>query len=389
MGKLVPLEDSLSADELALTAKVIAAVGTTNFYDRVLSLLDERIQCERRLVMKYSRFAMPEIVLNSSLDSFAVETYMSGLYRLDPLMRLVANDTIRPVVTFQEIRLVDHENAFYDEIFRAGLIYDELAISFPTVGGSYVVLCFDRDSTDFSSHETNWARLLYPILRQTHDLHVNTAMLNGLNSLFGRDRVGILTLADDDKIVHRNDAWTRLSNNVPDERIIALTLARPERSPTEIGSRVGHWEYLQPRGAPTCYRALFLEERSAGYIDQDIKTALGAFSIAFRLSPRETQLLEKMMRGYPTGYISSKLGLTAGTIKNYKRRLYEKLDVKNEREIFPLFLNHLFGMPDGSTRLPTIQSKDAPQANRISAATTQDALKIITRRQNARCRLNS
>ena len=88
---------------------------------------------------------------------------------------------------------------------------------------------------------------------------------------------------------------------------------------------------------------MFLEERSAGYIDQDVPTVLAAFNQSFQLSPRETQILEKMMRGYPTNYMSSKLGLTSGTIKNYKRRLYEKLDIKSEREIFPLFINHLFG----------------------------------------------
>jgi len=356
----VPIEDSLSADELALTVDVISAVGTGDFYDRVLLLLDERIQCERRLVMKYSRFSIPEILLNFSLDSFAVDAYMSGLYRLDPLLRLIANDTIRPVVTFQEIRLVDHENAFYDEIFRAGLIYDELAISLPTVGGAYVALCFDRNSTAFGSHETNWARLLYPMLRKTHDLHVHTAMINGLNSLFGRDKVGILTITDDDKIAYRNDSWARLSKDVADEEIIAMTLACQERSPIEIGTRVGHWEYLQPRGALTTYRAIFLEERSAGYIDQDIKVALSDFNTVFQLSPRETQILEKMMRGYPTGYISSKLGISAGTVKNYKRRMYEKLDVKSEREIFSLFLNHLFGMVDASALLPGTRSKVTP-----------------------------
>jgi DNA-binding CsgD family transcriptional regulator len=337
-------ETSLTSDELALTADVIGAIGTSRFYHCVLRLLDERIQCERRLVMKYSRYAMPEFVLNTSLDAEAVGVYLAGLYRLDPLLRLVTNDSVRPVVTFREIRLIDHENSFYDKIFQSGQIYDELAITLPTMGGAYVALCFDRESSEFGGHESNWANLLFPVLRQAHDVHVKTALLSGLNSLFGGGRVGILTVAEDGKIVYRNDSWSRVANGVSDEAIVSLTLGKPAGSPSEIGNCIGHWEYLDPRDAPVAsYRTVFLEERSAGYIDQDVPTVLKAFNQSFLLSPRETQILEKMMRGYPTDYISAKLGLTSGTVKNYKRRLYEKLDIKSEREIFPLFINHLFG----------------------------------------------
>jgi DNA-binding CsgD family transcriptional regulator len=122
---------------------------------------------------------------------------------------------------------------------------------------------------------------------------------------------------------------------------------------------VGHWEFLDARDAPVnAYRTLFLEERSAGYIDRDIRGAMASFVESHQLSPRESQIFEKMMRGYPTGSISSKLGLSAGTVKNYKRRLYDKLDITNEREIFPLFLNHLFGESDTA---PTEAPAATPQ----------------------------
>jgi DNA-binding CsgD family transcriptional regulator len=342
-------DSSLSAGELALAADVLETVGTPAFYERVLVLLDERIQCERRLVMKYSRFARPEVVFNTSLEADAVSVYLSSLYRLDPLLRLVAKDEVRPVVTYREIRLVDHENAFYDEIFRAGMVLDELAIMLPTLGGAYVGLCFDRDDSYFGPHEVHWATLLYPLLRRAHELHVRTAMLSGLNSLFGEGRVGILTLADDAKVVYRNDSWKRVVAGLDEAAVIAHTLERPERSALEVDNRVAHWEFLASRDAPVnAYRTLFLEERGAGYIDRDIKGVLAGFIAAYQLSPRESQILEKMMRGHPTGSISSKLGLSPGTVKNYKRRLYDKLDITNEREVFPLFIEHLFGAAEAA-----------------------------------------
>jgi DNA-binding CsgD family transcriptional regulator len=350
------VEPTLSLGELALTADVIGAVGTADFYDRMLSLLDERIQCERRLVMKYSRYARPEIVVNASLDAEAVAVYLGSLYRLDPLLRLVRSDAVRPVVTYREIRLVDHENAFYDEIFRSGRVLDELAILLPTLGGACVALCFDRDEGDFGRHEVEWASMLYPILRKAHDLHVRTAMSRGLNSLFGEGRVGILALTEDGERIYRNDAWKhvadRIAHRADEAAIVARTLASPEGVPTEIGNCVGHWAWMDPapdprhdpRGAgPRSCRAVFLEERSAGYIDRNIKGVLAGFIAAHGLSSRESQILEKMMRGYPTAAISEKLGLSAGTVKNYKRRLYDKLDITHEREVFPLFMQHLLG----------------------------------------------
>jgi DNA-binding CsgD family transcriptional regulator len=355
----VATEASLTLPEIALTADIIGAVGSADFYDRLLCLLDERIQCERRLVIKYSRFARPEILVNASLDTDAVGIYLNGLYRLDPLLRLLRDDTLRPVVTYREIRLVDHENAFYDEIFRSGRVLDELAVLLPTVGGACIALCFDRDEGYFGSHEVEWASMLYPILRKAHELHVRTAMPRGLAALFGDGDVGILALGEDDAVIYRNDAWTQVASGADEALVVARTLAAPEGMPTPMGNRVAHWAWMEPApaqpagrhpGVRSC-RAVFLEQRSAGYIDRNIKGVLAGFITAHGLSSRESQILEKMMRGYPTAAISARLGLSAGTVKNYKRRLYDKLDITNEREVFPLFIRHLLGGAEADEHL--------------------------------------
>ena len=62
-------------------------------------------------------------------------------------------------------------------------------------------------------------------------------------------------------------------------------------------------------------------------------------------SPRESEIVLQMTRGCHNASIARHLGLTVGTIKNYKRRLYEKLDVTSAREVFTLIITHLFGAP--------------------------------------------
>jgi DNA-binding CsgD family transcriptional regulator len=55
------------------------------------------------------------------------------------------------------------------------------------------------------------------------------------------------------------------------------------------------------------------------------------------LSPREAELVRLILSGYPTATIAGRLGITVGTVKNHRRRIYEKLDIATERELFVEF----------------------------------------------------
>jgi DNA-binding CsgD family transcriptional regulator len=59
------------------------------------------------------------------------------------------------------------------------------------------------------------------------------------------------------------------------------------------------------------------------------------------LSQRERELVQLILAGHPTATISSRLGITVGTVKNHRRRIYEKLDITTERELFLQFFQHL------------------------------------------------
>jgi LuxR family transcriptional regulator, maltose regulon positive regulatory protein len=47
------------------------------------------------------------------------------------------------------------------------------------------------------------------------------------------------------------------------------------------------------------------------------------------LSPRESEILALIAKGYTTPQIAAELGLTVGTVNVYTGRLYVKLDVCN------------------------------------------------------------
>ncbi|CDX12769.1 Transcriptional regulator (fragment) [Mesorhizobium sp. SOD10] len=58
------------------------------------------------------------------------------------------------------------------------------------------------------------------------------------------------------------------------------------------------------------------------------------------LSSRERELVELILAGHPTANIAERLGITVGTVKNHRRRIYEKLDITTERELFLQFFQH-------------------------------------------------
>lgn len=58
------------------------------------------------------------------------------------------------------------------------------------------------------------------------------------------------------------------------------------------------------------------------------------------LSARERELVQLVLAGHPTRTIAERLGITVGTAKNHRRRIYEKLDITTERELFLQFLQY-------------------------------------------------
>ena len=58
------------------------------------------------------------------------------------------------------------------------------------------------------------------------------------------------------------------------------------------------------------------------------------------LSSRERELVQLVLAGHPTASIAERLGIAVGTVKNHRRRIYDKLDITTERELFLQFFQH-------------------------------------------------
>jgi DNA-binding CsgD family transcriptional regulator len=53
--------------------------------------------------------------------------------------------------------------------------------------------------------------------------------------------------------------------------------------------------------------------------------------------------VELILAGHPTAAIAQRMEITVGTVKNHRRRIYEKLDITTERELFLQFFESIAG----------------------------------------------
>jgi len=72
----------------------------------------------------------------------------------------------------------------------------------------------------------------------------------------------------------------------------------------------------------------------------DHQAALGAF-LRRELTPRERDVVHLILIGYSSVKIAERLKLSVNTVKNHRKRMYLKLDITTERELFLAFVNFL------------------------------------------------
>jgi DNA-binding CsgD family transcriptional regulator len=81
-----------------------------------------------------------------------------------------------------------------------------------------------------------------------------------------------------------------------------------------------------------------------GLVPLGFNAALGAF-LCGQLTPRERDIVHLVLVGYPSSKIAERLKLSLNTIKNHRKRMYAKLDITTERELFLNFVNFIITGP--------------------------------------------
>lgn len=331
---------------------LVRATGGDDFYDKLAELAASLVNCDRWLVVRYSRYDIPEFIVNRSMSAEAVEIYHDGLYRLDPLLRLARNGPRTGVVTLRRLQQADARNAYFDELFRSALIFDELAILVAAPGRITIAVCLDRSSRQFTDHEVERSEILFPLIESIHDSHLERLFApstSGGGIFGGHARQGIMVLDRCNQPVFTNPAW-REFEAASARRLVDMIHRNRARGMVSLDDKtVLHWERLGDKFAMAPNGTIcMIERRSADYLSRNFDDALIEFSERHGLTPREASIVSLVLRGYTNAFIARELSISPGTVRNHRHRLYYKLDITTERELFYLFLRMLTGDEDAA-----------------------------------------
>lgn len=318
-----------------------SAIGEETFYDRLLDVLGALVETDLLSLVRYSSFGAPDLVIPREIKSEVEGPYNSGLYAYDPFYhywRTVA----QPVVTSLR-RLATAElwkSRYALEFLRAARISDEIALFLPPLGGASPTLILDRASGRFTAAEIARVERVFPLLAGLHNAHLK-AIINGGMVAHAAERP--LRLIDrSGKELVANLAWKKLAaerGSGLEEALALLARASTAQAPLPDGRLLVRSSLAADFGAAP-----------GGLCDQVEVPALTSpttppDSWLAPLTHRERQIVMLTLEGHPIASIAERLDLSRGTIKNHRLRLYQKLDITTERELFLTHMQHMRATP--------------------------------------------
>lgn len=320
------------------------AIGSDEFHARILHLYGSAIRHDMAMIVRYSRFSAPDFLICEGLPRHLVELYRSGYYRYDPFYGYWQSREHGGVVSLREVSPPELWKSHYRRVFqRQAQIADELGMFLPGVGRASIALFLERSVGRFSPQEIERARRIYPAVAGLYRAHV-ARIFAGLGATGAKWQPPRPTLLIDSagERVYANRSWREAEAADPS---IAAAVARlaTGAAPKQValpGERMLHAEPLEADFPLAPAGRMYVIE-SVGLAPARPPLPELPPALAAELTHRERQIVSLILEGYPSAVIAKRLRISPGTVKNHRRRLYYKLDITSERELFLLYLRSL------------------------------------------------
>ena len=337
-----------SGDTVTLAAQCVDALGTNEFYDRVLELLASTAEHSLAALVRYSRTCQPDLIIPRIEPTEAIMSYYRHFYSLDPFFIHWRNGGDIGVYRLRALAGGIGRSHYARDFLSPMAIYDEIAVFLPAIGEASPTLILDRKTGPFTETEVQRVRALFPLLASLHRRHLGVFIASGIDltaSPIGNERP--LRLVDQSGAqVFATRAWVdHLERHV---RILEDAIRQVEKSGPSAVSLGPVLQFRRTRlpgdfgPAPGGHCDEIIKRETIADIGVAAITGLPP-SLAAQLTKREQDVALLTFQGYPVIEIASRLGLSRGTIKNYRLNIYRKLDITTERELFGEYIRALGG----------------------------------------------
>ena len=327
---------------------LVQAISRPDFAELLLGFVGTLVANDFTTMTRYSRFSKPDYVIHSkNYSTELVSRYLESYYRFDPFFRLW-RETERPgVVALGDLSSKEVKRGRYIREFLAeGGITDQIGIFLPPIGRASVALFLERSTRRFTARERGSLEDAYPLLAGLYRAHVSALFgaaqeaAAPAGNLALPSRRPILVTDSSGRRVFANAAWCE--TEARESAALEAGLARARESatkPVPIGEdRVLHGEELDQQFSIAPGGRMWVIEQLARPPESDLAAEPQFDEL---LTRREKQIVDLILQGHPTITIAERLGLSRGTIKNHRRRLYYKLDITSERELFLLQIRRM------------------------------------------------
>lgn len=342
------LTDTAFAEAIGELAR---SVGRRDFEELVLNFLGTLVHHDFTTMTRYSRFSIPEYLVHSkNFSKDIAHRYLTDYYRVDPFYKYWRTYEKPGIVWLGDVSSSGGKRSRYFREFLSDYgISDEVGIFLPPVGRASVALFLERARGRYGKRDRLRLQRVYPIVAGLHGAHVST-LFGGSDEDASRSlalpaaRPTLVT----DRSGHRvyvNTAWRHLEAEESTEIATAFSkiAGKTEQQVLLTGDRVMHRQELESRFRLAPGGHLWTIESVGKLSDAGRVPSTALFDEA--LTPREQDIVGLILDGYPTDLIAKKLGLSRGTVKNHRRRIYHKLDITTERELFRQYIDRILRRP--------------------------------------------
>ncbi len=329
-----------SQSELEYAARAVDRLGTSGFYDALLDLLGTAASHDLAALVRYSRASPPDLIIPRIEPTEAIMAYYSHYYAFDPFYAHWKNGGETGVYRLLAIESGIGRSAYAREFLTAMHIHDEIAVFLPAIGDASPTLILDRAKGTFLAAEVARIRRLFPLLAALHRRHLGTIVTAGIdpgNSPIGPERP--LRFVDQHgHQIFSTAAWAEQSRDAEVAQALQVVTARGPCTVHLKGHMALRRTQLPPDfgPAPGGYCDEISPDRQAGAAAPTTDDLPA--QIAAPLSEREREVVLLTLQGHPVIEIARRMGLSRGTVKNYRVAIYRKLDITTERELFGEFM---------------------------------------------------
>ncbi|MGI9416089.1 MAG: LuxR C-terminal-related transcriptional regulator [Hyphomicrobiales bacterium] len=325
------------------------ALGTAGFEQQLAEFLGSLIRHDMMTITRYSLVRPPAFLAHTAnYPSDLAARYLERYHLLDPFAAYWRETRKPGVVSLSDLsadrRKVDR---YVREFLPESGIADEIGLFLPPLAGSSLAFFYESTSRRFGKSDKDLLSAVYPSLAGLYRAHLavffnsppeeQDPSPNTEHPMLITDRSG--------RPIWTTRAWADLPNEHLGEIEAMLERGLSEDLQiTPLGDdRALMAEPMGPPGAGAADRILWVLETGIPARTEQDPLRVGTWAFDQGLSPREREIVQLVLKGYPTSLIAEKLGLTRGTVKNHRRRIYDKLDITSERELFLIYIEVTLG----------------------------------------------